>query len=235
MLKIGAHNNPVVSFKSCLIFGIPVALVSIVLMFTNPTAQNNLPSGFSTPIMALEFIQNRQEAIALFEVQNRNEYIEKFLLGNKIDYLFMILYGSFMMCVAYKIALITRNKSLYFAMFLAFVAIVTDFIENQFIHKIILNYNEEIADLYIGKLRLFTWVKWGSIAAFFLITAGYFFRGNLFSKVIGLNGLLIFLISIAAFIHRSVLNEIMGGLIALNFLLMIVYCLVQKKIKTESF
>lgn len=234
MLKLSTHNNPVVSFKSCLIFGIPVALVSIVLMFTNPSAQNNLPPGFSTPIMALEFIQNRQEAIALFEVENRTEYIEKFLLGNKIDYLFMVLYGSFMMCIAYKIALITRNRTLYFAMLLGLLAIVTDFLENQTIHSIILNYNEESAGNFIGRLRLFTWAKWGSIAVFFFITAGYFWRGNLFSKLISVVGVTTFLVSIAAFIYRSILNEIMGLLVAVNFLLIIIFCFVQKKVKVDN-
>lgn len=235
MLKLSNTNNPIVSFKDCLFIGVPVILVSLVLMFTNPQSQNNLPKGFSTPILALEFLQNQEEAINLFNVENRNQYIDKFILGNKIDYLFMVLYSLFMMCIGYKISLITKNKTLYFSMFLALLAMITDFVENQYILKIIHNYNEEIVTGYIQKLNLFTWIKWGSIAVFFFIISGYFFKGNTFSKVIGIVGILIFITAIGAFIHRSILNEIMGGLIALNFLLLIIYCFTQKKIKVESF
>lgn len=235
MLKLNHQNNLIVSFKNCLFFGIPIVLVSLVLMFTNPLAQDNLPKGFNTPILALEFIQTQQEAVTLFEVENRNEYINRFLLGNKIDYLFMVLYGTFMMCVGYKITLITKNKALYFSIFLGFLAIITDGIENQYILKIIQNYNEETVHAHIQKLNLFTWIKWGSITTYFFIIAGYFWRGNLFSKVIGFVGTLAFLVSIAAFIHRSFLNEVMALLVAINFFLLMIYCFVQKKIKLDNF
>jgi hypothetical protein len=47
----------------------------------NPKPENNLPAGFITPIIALEFIQSPQEVARFFEVSDVAAYVQDLNLG----------------------------------------------------------------------------------------------------------------------------------------------------------
>lgn len=66
------------------------------------------------------------------------------------------------------------------------------------------------------------------ITVVFLILAPYFLKGRSYSKVIVVIGISSFILSILAYLNRSVLNELLCLSVALMFLMMIVYCFIYK-------
>ena len=77
-------------------------------------------------------------------------------------------------------------------------------------------------------MHWFTWIKWGGITIVFLILAPYFLKGRTYSKLIAVTGISSFILSVLAYLHRSVLNELLGLSVALVFVMMIVYCFIYK-------
>ena len=88
------------TFKIARFFGIALISCAVVLLFVNPKPENNLPAGFITPIIALEFIQSPQEVARFFEVSDVAAYVQGLNLGNSIDYLFMCLYSGLLFFIA---------------------------------------------------------------------------------------------------------------------------------------
>jgi len=76
---------------------------------------------------------------------------------------------------------------------------------------------------------MFTWLKWGTIALFFLILAPYFVRGGILSKIVAAGGVVNFIVTGAAFLHRSWINELLFLTVGLVFLLSIIYCFIFRE------
>jgi hypothetical protein len=219
-------------FKTSLLFGFPMLLIGIVLMLIGNKAENNLPEGFFTPVIAFEFIHNAEEVTQFFNVTSPNTYRIGFMLGNNIDYFFMFFYAAFLGFTGLGIIRETKLKILWLPVALTVIIFLADLFENLTMGSIIsLHFqNQTIAESYFGNLNFFTWLKWGSIAAVIFMFSSYFIRQNWLGKTIAIFALANLVIAIIAFLQRSVLNEVMGLLTVLLFTLIFVHHARFKKV-----
>ncbi|MCP4120682.1 MAG: hypothetical protein GY751_02890 [Bacteroidetes bacterium] len=215
-------------FKISLFFAVPMLVVAGFLQWINPTAAGLLPPGFHTPIIALEFIADAAEVKAFFTADNVNQLRNDFLFGNAIDYLFMFFYSVFLGFTALGIVRETGEKILWGAVALSMVVFFSDLLENVTIASIINTYFDQgaLTASYFGNLHFFTWLKWGGIAAVFLMFSGYFFKKGILGKLIALLAVVNFVVAVIAFFNRSVMNEIMGMLVVFSFVLLFIHHIV---------
>jgi hypothetical protein len=219
-------------FKTSLLFGFPMLLIGIALMILGNKAENNLPEGFFTPVIAFEFIQSPAEVAAFFNVVSPNTYRIDFMLGNNIDYFFMFFYAAFLGFTGLGIIRETKMKILWLPVVLTIIIFLADLFENITMGSIIsLHFqNQPISSSYFGNLNFFTWLKWGSIAAVIFMYSSYFIRQKWLGKSIAILAVINLFVAIAAFLHRSVLNEIMGLLTVLLFTLIFLHHARFKKV-----
>jgi hypothetical protein len=210
-------------FKTARIIGILLAVVAILLSVRGTKNENNLPAGFFTPIIALEFIQNTQQVLHFFDVKDPVTYEADLIFGNNVDYLFMTLYSLLIFCIALGIYKINQSKLMFPVMIFSVVMLLSDALENHQIAQIIFYYKTAPIDSFLSLLSIFTWLKWSAIATSFLFFSTYFLKGNLFYKIIGSLGITCFILCIAAFLQHGILNEIFALSIILEFLLLIIF------------
>jgi hypothetical protein len=211
------------TFKIARFFGIALISCAVVLLFVNPKPENNLPAGFITPIIALEFIQSPQEVARFFEVNDVAAYVQGLNLGNSIDYLFMCLYSGLLFFIALGIYHITQAKTMFIAMLFCFSMLIFDGLENLQLHQIVQLYKTGTITENLSLLNIFTWLKWSSIASCFLLFSPFFFKGKVFHKIIGALCVVCFGLCIAAFLQHGILNEIFASSVVIVFLLMVVF------------
>lgn len=229
--------------KIARVLAVFLLITAIVLLFTNPKAENNLPIGFRTPIIAFEFIQNKQEIIDFFNVKTPNVYISKMLCGNSIDYIFMIIYSAFLACIAIHIFRCKSKLLMYIALLFCMMMLVGDALENWQIYNLvskfqnnydlvtsIVSYN--FYDIHITLLKFFTWLKWFSIASTFAIFSIYFLKEKISYKIIGVLCLLSFCLSIIAFFNHGLMNEIFSTSVVLVFLSLTIFVFTNKATNT---
>ena len=180
---------------------------------------------------AVDHVRSVDDVNTIFGPENtpeRRTIIRAMDLGNKLDYLYMLLYSGFLALFSFTCARITNRKLFYFPLFLAGLALAGDALENIQLLGITANMETMNIGVYLDRLHPMTWIKWGSLALIFLFLSPYFFTGGLFSKIIASVGIACFLLAAGAFIHRSVLNEVFGGMTAVMFVLMIIYSFIYK-------
>ena len=215
--------------------GLLVAGMSIGLMMVFPSKAPWMMEGFATPIIAFEFVKSQTEVYKLFglhdaldQLSMAQSMISTMDLGNRLDYIYMVLYSSFLFFFSGVCAKTTRQKYYYTGSVLSIVILFADAMENVQL----LGITAKMTRLDFGNelffLHWFTWIKWGGITLVFFILTPYFFKGRIYSKLMAVAGLSSFILSVLAYLHRSVLNEIMGIFVALMFVMMIVYCFIYK-------
>jgi hypothetical protein len=214
--------------------GLLVIGMSIVLLMVFPSKAPWMMDGFSTPIMAFEFVQSQSEVSQLFGLSGSPEQlsmIKAMDFGNRLDYIYMVLYTSFLFFFSFVCAKNTGQRYYYAGSMLSFVILVADALENIQLLRITAKITSQDLGKELSLLHCFTWIKWGGITVVFLILSPYFFKGRSYSKGIAALGISSFILSILAYLNRSVLNELLGLSVALMFLMMIVYSFIYK---TES-
>jgi hypothetical protein len=211
--------------------GLAVITMSIILLFVFPSKAPSLPKGFITPIIAFEFVQSPDEVFQMFGGENlaiRNQMVDAMDLGNRLDFVYMVLYSMFLLLFSSTGARITKNPYFYAGAAIALAVLAGDVMENIQLLGITANLSTGDIEPYFGLLYTFTWIKWGGLALVFLILSPWFFKGSLFSKMIGAIAIISFILGIAAFLQRSVVNEIFALSVALMFILMIIFCFTFK-------
>ena len=158
----------------------------------------------------------------------RNEMVRAMDLGNRLDYVYMCLYSAFLLMVSVTCARLSKNKYYYAGVVLTLVVLAADALENVQLLGITANLSTGNFDSQLRLLHMFTWIKWGGIALIFLALSPWFLKGGRFSKIIGIMGIISFILGVAAYINRSVINEIFSLSVALMFILMIIYCFTYK-------
>lgn len=215
--------------------GLLVIALSMGLTAVFPAKAPNLPDGFSTPIIAFEFIKTPVEAAAMFVQADEagresvNEgLLAAFDLGNRLDYLYMLLYCGFLMKFSLTCARLSGKTYFYIPAGLSLVVLVGDAFENIQLFGITASFRNRppVRDLerLLECLGWFTWLKWGGIAVLFLTLAPWFWRGGRVSKAVGLWGVMCAGLGLAAFVYRPVITEIFCLWVGLMFLWMIIYC-----------
>ena len=207
--------------------GLTVIMMSVLLLFVFPPKAPSLPEGFFTPIVAFEFVQTSTEVREMFGGENitmRNEMARAMDLGNRLDYVYMCLYSAFLLMVSVTCARLSKNKYYYAGVVLALAVLAADALENVQLLGITVNIATGNFDSQLRLLHLFTWIKWGGIALIFLTLSPWFLKGERFSKIISIMGIISFILGILAYMNRSVINEIFSLSVALMFIFMIIYC-----------
>ncbi len=197
--------------------------VAIMLLFINPR-DGNMPEGFRTPIVALEFIQTPEEVDVFFNVPKKETYSDALTTGNALDFPFMFLYSLFLFLAIYSIYVSTSANALWIAMVLCPLVFFFDIMENIQLGNIIQQYAKKDITPYLAQLSIFTWLKWGGISGIFLIISTYFLQGKWWMKAMGVIFVAQFFFAVAAFFNRGIMNEIFASTLFLSFLFLIIFC-----------
>ena len=216
-------------FKSGLI-GIGVIVVSLVLMAINPQEAPKMPDGFSTPILAFEFAQSEQEVVDLFgsDPAVKAELVRAFDLGSWVDFGYMLLYAGFLFLFAVQVVGVDGRSLFYLAAVLAIIIFLGDLLENVQLLGMTAALEGEYGR-QLTLLPIFTWIKWGGLAIYFLLLTPFFFTQNLFARLIGILAIITFTLGGIAFLNRSAFNEYYAKAVAGMFVLMIVYSFITKR------
>lgn len=217
--------------------GLAVILVSVISLFVFPQTSPGQIEGLRTPIIAFEFAETVEEINTLFGSNGSIEQadmIRKMDQGNTLDYLYMLLYSGFLFSFAVLAAKQSGQKWVYAGAVLAVLALVGDALENVQLLTITANlHSGDFVDA-LTRLHWLTWLKWGSLALYFLMMAGWFWGNGRFTKLISITGILTFLLGLASFIQRGSTTEPFTLSVALMFLLMIIFCFTTKKDESSS-
>jgi hypothetical protein len=206
--------------------GLLMVGVAIILLFINPR-EGNLPQGFMTPIVALEFIQTPAEVQEFFTIPKKDAYADALTTGNALDFPFMFLYSIFLFLTVYSIYISTGARALWVAMLLCPLVFFFDIMENIQLGNIILLYTKKDISPYLAQLNVFTWLKWGGISGIFLIISTYFLQGKWWMKAMGFLFVVQFLLAVGAFFNRGILNEIFASSVFLSFIFLILFCKIK--------
>lgn len=211
--------------------GLAVMLVSVISLFVFPQTSPGQIEGLRTPIIAFEFAETVEEINTLFGANGSPEQadmIRKMDQGNYLDYLYMLLYSGFLFSFAGLAAKQTSQKWVYAGAVLAVLALIGDALEN--VQLLAITANLQSGDFVDALTRLqgFTWLKWGSLAVYFLVISVWLWRNGRFAKLIAVVAELTFLLGLFAFVARGFITELFALSVALTFLLMIVFCFTTK-------
>ena len=225
-------NKP---FKKVGFAGLMVLVMSIILVMIFPSKAPKMPDGFFTPIIAFEFIQTKAEVFQLFvstDGKVHQPMIDAMNLGNQLDYIYMCLYSAFLLLFCATCARLSEKKFYYIGAVISLVVLASDAMENVQLLGITAGIASGDFDAQLNFLYVFTWIKWGGIAAVFLVLIPWFAKGGLFSKIIGMTGSVTLAMGVLAFLHRSMITEIFSLGVGLMFLFMIIYCFTFKADET---
>ena len=210
------------------ILGIGVAVLSIILGVIFPTEVAWMPRGFTTPIIAFEFLQTNQEVIQFFGADSpeRTEWIEKMELGHQVDSLYLVVYGLFLAVWGWYAVKTTSNKLCYVVLLLAGLASVSDALENAQLVAICAKIETGVFTEELDRLYLFTWLKWGSLTFALVSLMPYLYKHSRLGRVISTIGVMTVIACLFAFLGRSYTTIFTLG-ITLQFLLLIVLSIVN--------
>lgn len=217
--------------------GLAVILISVISLLVFPQTSPGQIDGFRSPIIAFEFAQTVEEIETLFGPSGspeRAEMVRKMDQGNTLDYLYMLLYSSFLFSFAFIAAKQSGQKWLYAGMVLAVMAFIGDALENVQLLNITANLESGEFDTALRRLHWFTWLKWGSLALYFVVFTQWFWENGRFGKLIAILGILTFLLGLVSYIQRGLTTEPFTLAIALMFLLTIIFCFTTKTVDNKN-
>lgn len=221
-------NTP---FQKVGVIGLFVIGMSVLLLTVFPATAPWMMDGFFTPIIAFEFVQSQSEVIRFFGLPgspDQRSMIQAMDFGNQLDYLYMVLYSSFLFFFSFCCAKDTGKKFYYTGSLLSVVILAADALENIQLLNITAKITRQDFGKELSLLHTFTWIKWGGITVVFLILTPYFLSGSRYSKGMAAIGISSFILSVLAYLHRSVLNELLCLSVAMMFLMMIIYSFLYK-------
>ncbi len=206
--------------------------LTVAFFIAFPHKSDHLPQGFFTPIIAFEFIQTEQEVFTMFT--SGTESIQQELVVamdgiNRFDFFYMTVYSMLLLSFTLSCAKISGKRYFYLGACLAVVILLTDFLENLQLLGITARLETGGFGPHLGRLQVFTWIKWASIATCFLLLSPWFLGGNIFSRFIAGLSMVTALLALASFIHRSILNELFAISVGLMFLCLTVYSFLYQK------
>jgi hypothetical protein len=205
------------------VLGLGVIAMTIFLAVMGPREFGELPPGFITPVIAFEFAESASEVWRMFIPPGSAEAMDRI---NRWDFLYMILYGWFLAAFSLACARRTGNRLFYFAAATAGGIIIADAFEN--LQLLGLTYRVGLDGGYLDdlvmQLKVFTWLKWGGLALYFLMLWAYFHgqTGRL-SRFTSFIALLPALSALLAFMRRGLLNELLALSVGLMFILITLY------------
>lgn len=208
------------------ILGLGAVVMTLVLSAVGPRPTAPLPAGFITPVLAFEFAETEDEVAALLTPvdQPAGDTVRAAMdRVNRLDFLYIALYGGCLLAFSLTCARLSGQRLYYALAALAVAIMAADMLENAQLLAITRDLGARPIEALLARLRLFTWLKWGGLALWFLLMRPYFQRAGRFGRLLGLVSLLPLLLGIAAFFRPGLLSELFALTIGLLFLLLTVY------------
>lgn len=215
--------------------GLGVIALSLVTLAVFPQSAPGKIAGIRSPIIAFEFAQTVEEIETLFGPvgsPERAALVAAMDRGNWLDFLYMLLYSAFLASFAIQAARQTGKTWLYAGAALALVALIGDVLENVQLLAITAKLDSGAFTLELTRLYWFTWLKWGSLALYFLLVGVGLWGNGRFSNLITLVTAITFLLGLFSFNQRGPTTEPFTLAIVLMFLLLIGYSFAKRATPT---
>ncbi len=217
--------------------GVMLVLVSIAIMAVNPAKGEKLPHGFFTPVIAFEFIRTEAEVHDLFghnQSDEQTKIVNGMQIGTYIDFFYITVYSIFLLLFTFFCIRITGSKWFLLSGFIVLGICLSDIFENVQLLSIMAKLNAGEFSRELELLNFFTWAKWGGLTALFISFIPYLRKSGTFGRVISVTSLLSALAGSAAFLNRSVANEIYFLSIAAIFIMLILFSFTFTAVKQAS-
>lgn len=205
-------------FRACARVSLVLVIASLGLLPVFPAEMGALPEGFQTPIIAFELARSPAEIEAMFgppESAERAAWAEAMELGNVLDFGYLVLYGAVLTLAGRAF----RRAGARWAVIAEVggpVAALADIVENVHLLRLTSALGHVDAATVSG-LVVFTWLKWGAIAASFAALASACLRGSSLERAAGGLFALTALATAAAAVVRGAAAELMALGVVLSF------------------
>ncbi|HVU03135.1 MAG TPA: hypothetical protein VHE30_15350 [Polyangiaceae bacterium] len=212
--------------------GAATLAVAAGLLLLFPTKAGALPPGFQTPILAFELATDRAEIEALFDLPgsaHRAELVHRMDLGNTADFAFMVAYGGFLALFSLAVRTAGERRALVPAV-LGPIGAIFDVLENTQLFAITKALGGDY-DGALARLRLFTWLKWETLALALVLLAPWLLRGGggRVGRVAGTVCALAGLFGALAFFDRTHFAELFSLFLSLGFVGLLVVATLRGK------
>ncbi|MCA9612934.1 MAG: hypothetical protein H6722_04970 [Sandaracinus sp.] len=154
------------AYRQVIAVGLVTLAIAIGLLFVLPTSMGVLPEGMQTPIVAFELARSPAEIEAMFGDPGSTEraaWVAAMDLGNQIDFGFLLAYGAVLFLVSRALRRESGRTTHSLGERLAFVGPLADVFENVQLLEITSSLGTDYRDT-VGRLMLYTWIKWIAIA-----------------------------------------------------------------------
>jgi len=206
--------------------GILLLIISAAIIAVNPAKAGKLPHGFFNPTVAFEFIRTETEVYDLFghiPSEENMKVVNSIENGTYLDFFYMAVYAVFLLLFTEVCHHITGERWFYFSGFIVLGVFLADFGENMQLMSILVKLPAGDFRGELTRLNFFTWAKWGGLTALFISFIPFFRYAGRFGRGIAVFSLFSAVTGAAAFMHRSILNEIYVLSIAVIFIMLIVF------------
>ncbi|WOK07160.1 hypothetical protein [Imperialibacter roseus] len=179
-------NNPNYPLRSLGLFILPL-VVCLGLMRSVSLPNEKALQPYKSLIIALEFVHSSSDVVNTLEVLDKEE-----ILGldrvNYFDFVFMAVYSSFLAFFIYKLGVVSNQPLVKSMAWAGLVIFSSDLLENIMMLRITSGYMEGGMSFspYINFLPLFTWAKWGLLAAVFAWLGTLLIQKGSLSKMLSL-------------------------------------------------
>lgn len=210
------------------LLGLGVVAMTLLLTLAGPRPINPLPNGFITPVLAFEFAETETEVRQLFEPIGlpAGDAVRRDMDRlNRLDFAYMALYAGLMATFGLTAARLSGRRLYYGAAAVTLMVLAADILENiQLLNMTNHLASGDFAD-QLARLQLFTWLKWGGLALYFLMLIP-FFNGTVgWGRAGVVLCALPFVLGILAFFNRGLLNELFALSVGLMFIFLTIYSL----------
>lgn len=204
------------------ILGLGALAMTLVLALISPRQVGPLPPGFVTPVMAFEFAETPAEVYTMFRPEGSAAAMDRV---NRWDFLYMALYNGFLGAFALAAARHSGRRFFYIPAAVAVVILAADALEN--VQLLGLTYRTTLdggsLDALLGRLRFYTWLKWGGLALYGLLIAVYFRGLSGRWRWVAAVAVLPAALAVVAQFARGLPHELMALAIGLMIVLLTIY------------
>ncbi|MCB9284626.1 MAG: hypothetical protein H6563_11165 [Lewinellaceae bacterium] len=199
------------------LLALPFGLLTLVLALTMPSIPRE--TGVRNPIVELEFARS---AADVQQVLGTGEEVREATLQSvRADRFFLLAYSAFLAVSCFLSWRKKRQWGLLLGIVLSVAAAIFDHFENQQLFQILRSPDADWPS-FLSLLSIFTWIKWGAIAAVFLLLGWSYKDLNRFGRVFLAFAGFTALIAVEA-VFLPVLVVPFSTLVALLFLLLFLF------------
>ena len=207
------------------ILGLGAIVMTLLFSLIGPQPAAPLPNAFLTPVLAFEFARSEADVAAIFAPAGQPVPLVRAAMDrvNRLDFLYIALYGGCLLAFGLTCARLSGQRIYYAAVALAVIIMAADILENVQLLTITRELGIESIEDNLAALRVFTWLKWGGLALWFLLVRPWFQNQTGLSRFIGLIAILPLLLAVIAFVRPGLASELFALSIGVMVLLLTIY------------